>query len=214
MPISLRQRFASLGAYEGDLFIEVVPDPDELANAYLRVAEELDNTTAPLEASKIVAREDMQAHFDQEEAPGGMTWEPLTENTLEEKLRKGYPEDILRRRGALEDTATSEAAWDVKGDTLFFDTSILPVDKKGRPYWYFHQVGASKTITYDLGGETVSFDWDLPARPFIGLSDDAQLRIIEIFDAWFDESVMTFQRPSGHIQTRVSGQFGPIVGGS
>lgn len=213
MPVRLKEQFASLGAFQGDLIVDVEPDPNELANAYLRVAEELDNTVVPLEASKIVAREDMKAHFDEERAPDGREWKELDELTIKKKQSAGYPLDILRRTGAMEDAATSEAAWDIKGDTLFFDTGILPGGKyDGRPYWYFHQVGASSTTTYEFGGESVSQEWELEARPFIGLSDDARLKVIEIFDAWFDESIMTFQRSSGHIQTRVGGQFGPTVG--
>jgi Phage virion morphogenesis family len=211
VPASLRQRWASLGSFQGDLIIEVIPDPDELANAYLRVAEELDDTRAPLQASKIVAREDMQAHFDTETAPDGSRWEILSEVTEDEKMRKNYPLDVLRRSGLMEDLATSESNWRVLGDTLWFDTSGLPT-RKGRPYWYFHQEGASSSIEYDIGGETVTFDWDLPARPFIGLSEDAQLRVIEIFDAWFDDSIMTFEHPSGRIQTmKPGGGFGPMV---
>lgn len=213
MPTSLRTQFASLGAYGGDIIIDIVPDPDEIANAYLRVAEELDNTTVPLEAAKGVARRDMASHFEQEQTPSGMSWTPLAEITVERKLAMGAPADILRRSGALEDAATSEAAWDVKGDSVFFNTGVLPGGKyDGRPYWYFHQVGAETTFTYDVGGEDVTFQWELPARPFIGLSEDAQLTVIEVFDAWFDESIMTFQRPSGHIQTMEGGRFGPVVG--
>jgi hypothetical protein len=218
MPTSLRTQFASLGTYGGDIIVDIVPDPDEIANAYLRVAEELDNTLVPLEASKGVARRDIKAHFDEEVSPSGFDWLELAEATIDDKKQRGYPLDILRRTGALEDTATSEAAWDVKGDSVFFNTGILPTDKKGRPYWWFHQVGASRSISYTFGGgtaaeETVTEEWDLPIRQWIGLSEGAQHTIIEIFDAWFDESIMTFQRSTGHIQTmKPEGGFGPVVG--
>lgn len=236
MPTKLSQRWASLGNFGGEIVIDFVPDPDEIANAYLRVADELDNTAVPLRASKAVAIADMQQHFDEETDPNGRHWAPLDNEYQEWKEDHGHPRDILRLTGALEDTATSDVAWDVLDDTLYFNTGVLPSAADGTPYWYFHQVGTDdgeragiaqeyranvrfqreQELLEGSGGAHESFGIGrgaaLPARPFIGMSEDAQLSVIEIFDKWFDESIVTFERSGGLIQSKTpGGQFGPII---
>jgi phage gpG-like protein len=237
MTTKLSQKWASLGNFGGEIIIDFVPDPDEIANAFLRVADELENTAVPLLAAKAVAIADMKAHFDTEFGPDGHHWTPLDNEYQAWKEEHGHPRDILRLSGALEDTATSDQAWEVVGDTLEFNTGILPSAADGTPYWFFHQVGTDdgeragqvqeykKSIRLsreaglgvaETGGSHESFGIGrgkaLPARPFIGLDEDAQLSVIEIFDKWFDESITTFQRSGGLIQTKTpSGQFGPIV---
>jgi phage gpG-like protein len=236
MPTRLSQKFASMGSFGGDIIIDFEPDPDIIAQAYIRVADYLDDIVKPLLAAKAIARADMQHHFDTETGPDGTHWQELDEDYAQYKSSKGFPPDILHRYGTLESAAVDDSAWTLANDTLYFTTSSLPF------YWWFHQRGtddgewagkageyraATKfaretgSTTAESGGTRESYGIGtgkaLPARPFVGLSEGAQLQIIEVFDMWFDEAVPIFVGATGVVQERNRGHFGaklfPDVGG-
>lgn len=215
MPRALRgvRELGSFGELGGVIEVDFVPSPDEVADAFLRVASYLDNTTKPLIAARRIAMEDMKFHFDTETAPNGAKWASLDPAYLERKLEEGYPSDVLRRSGDLEDSATSERAWVIEGDTLFFNTSVLPTDNEGRPYWFFHETGRqprfAEAIREFIGEEAKD---EMPARPFIGLGEAAISQVGDVFDLWFDEAASVFISPAGILQERLpTGRFGSGV---
>lgn len=216
--------FAGIG---GDIIImvDIVPDPAIIQSQLLEAAGNLENTLLPMEAARRVAQEDIQAHFDSESDPGGDKWTALDASYAEYKESLGYPSDILHREGTLEEAATSKAAFTVTPYGLWFNWNVLPRAKSdGSNYGQIHQAGSGESnrvadIRPGHEGETLNFSIGagrgnaLPARPFVGMSDDAYESFITIFDMWFDEAVNVVIHPkSGVMQTRgTAGRFGKKI---
>lgn len=198
----------SFGALGGEITFEWVPDPEVVAGKIMGLAGYLENFIPPLEASKGIARQDMEMHFDTESSPEGTPWASLSE----EYAAKRGAHPILQLTGAMHDAAVSDAAYLVDGSDLFFDTSGLP------PYYIFHETGTEhgfmRQFAEQMGESLVAgAATKMPARPFIGISFEAQLAIVEAFDAWFEGGVSGFYtHPGGTVQTRLpGGQFGPAI---
>jgi hypothetical protein len=206
-----------LGSAGGMIEIVWAPDPRIIAAKILELAAYLENFIPPLEASRGIAQRDMQEHFDTESGPNGEAWAPLADSTIE----RWGEHPILQLTGAMRDAATSEGAYVIDGRDLFIDTSSFP------PYWVFHETGTSGKgmgqILEELKAKGFEIDplagGGMPARPFVGISFEAQMLIIEAFDAWFEGGVAGFYtRPSGKVQrilrTPEGGtSFGPMLGG-
>lgn len=218
---------SAIGAF-GDLggeviTIEWVPDPHVVEQSILRVAGYLEQIDKPLLAARAIAREDMRMRFQKEVDPDGNAWVELDPDYLTRKQAEGSNTGILKRWGDLEDAATSGSAFIVAGDSLFFSMESLPF------YAGIHQEGSG---THNVG---TARDWRertaaataagvpsggaheslgigtgkaTPARPFIGISGEAEEQIFEVFDLWFAEGVSIGISSSGTVQERISGRFG------
>lgn len=207
----------SYGALGGVISFEWVPDPEVLAGEIMKLAGYLENFIPPLEASKGIAKQDMQMHFDTETSPDGAAWAQLDPDYA---AKRGSAHPILQLTGAMHDAAVSDAAYAIDGHDLFFNTGGLPF------YWIFHETGREavagfsewvKKARSDLG-LTAEIDVSgsgMPARPFVGISFAAQLAILEAFDAWFAGGVSGFYtHPGGTVQRRgATGQFGSKITG-
>lgn len=166
-------------------------DLDRAAKALVEMSGYFADTTAVLEVAKHIAMKDMADRFDSEIAPDGSKWAPLSEGTPEwpgyayKKLLGvvtkagrqsehfgGFIHPILTLEGTLRDAATSESAWSVAADSVWFDTSNLP------PYWSAHQDPLKHNRK------------DLPKREFIGLSADAQEEILITVGDWIDAGML------------------------
>jgi len=214
----------------GDIQLQItsIPDPKDIQLELERVAANLEDISKPLLASARILADDTQERFDTETDPDGDPWIPLDEEYLTSKRSLGYPDDILHREGTLERSATQISAYKIIGNSVFFDTSGLP------PYGTLHQVGSGDEANVGLasrhrfrastepdysrtegGAHTnlgVGRGKALPARPFIGMSQEAEGKIWAAFDLWFDEATNIYIKPSGQLQQRMpSGQFGPKV---
>lgn len=214
----------------GDIQFQIVsvPDPKDIQLELERVAGNLENVGPPLSASARILAEDTQERFDTETDPDGDPWIPLDEEYLTTKQSLGYPDDILHREGSLERAATQISAYKVVGNSVFFDTGGLP------SYGMLHQIGLGDEANVGLasrhrfrakddpeyarqegGSHTnlgVGRGQALPARPFIGMSEQAEEKIWAAFDLWFDEATDVFISKTGTIQKRLpSGRFGPKV---
>jgi phage gpG-like protein len=143
-------------------------DPNAAADAMLRLATYLEDTRVELEATKEILIRDTKNRFDTETDPDGTPWVPLNKEYLDSKLAKGYPADILVREDTLRSAATSDEAWIVEDDTLYFDPTTLPY------YAGYQQRGTEKGI---------------PARPFVGVSEEGLIEITDLFDSWVDFGV-------------------------
>jgi phage gpG-like protein len=151
----------------------------------------IDNVDLPLRGAKRIARDDMKDRFESETAPDGTRWFELDPTYSERKERAVGSKPILTREGALKKAATSEEAWSISGESLFFNTSSLP------EYWRVHQQGSEgfgvtfvKIIEHtELVRTPSEGDQNIPPRPFIGLSSEAEGKILELFDIWFSEGL-------------------------
>ncbi len=237
-----RKSLGTFGVLGGEITVEGqwIPDPEVEANVMMEIAGHLANTARPLLASAAIARGDTQERFDTETDPSGESWAPLDPDYLESKVAAGYPEDILQRTTDLKKAATSGAAWYVDEQNLVFNTGVLP------SYGLIHQVGSGEENVGDAfnwretvrshrasrkAGELSDFEAGgahdslgigrgnaLPARPFIGLSDEAIAEIALLFDQWFDEAQEIFVHPrtgvaQSVIRTSRGPRFGPKIHG-
>lgn len=211
-----------------NLQISVAPDPYKIQLELERVAANLENLTPPLVASARILADDTQQRFDTETDPDGDAWIPLDEEYLANKESLGYPPDILHRTGDLEKAATNIAAYRVVNDSVFFETSGLP------PYGLLHQVGSGDPASVGMaavhrqesrldpehrkreGGphsnQAIGRGQALPARPFIGMSEQAEGKIWEVFNLWFDEATEIYIHPGGTVQSIVRTPKGPRFG--
>ena len=116
----------------------------DLAPLLYNIGEDLLNTT--------------RQRFDDEQAPDGTAWEPLSETTKARKTKNA--DKILTQDGYLRGTLARQVA----GNELLIGST--------RIYASTHQFGASKG-EFGQTSRGTPIPWgDIPARPFLGISDD------------------------------------------
>src|SRR4051812_8083644 len=98
----------SFGALGGEITFEWVPSPEMYAQKLMHLAGYLENFVPPLEASKGIARQDMEMHFQTESSPEGTPWAQLDPDYAQ---RRGSAHPILQLTGAMHDAAVSEGAY-------------------------------------------------------------------------------------------------------
>lgn len=206
--------------------IEVAPDPYDIQLQLTEIAGQLENLGPPLLAASRILSEDMKQRFLTQTDPDGDPWIPLDEEYLASKVSLGYPENILHRTGQLEEAATSLGAMRIVGDSVFFDSSVLP------SYGLIHQTGSGADNVGDASRHRFAVKNEpgyknregsghadlgigrgnaLPARPFVGMSEEAEGKLWKLFDMWFDESTQLKIGSSGTVQQSIGGRFGAKV---
>ena len=112
--------------------------------------------------------------IEQFEAGGEPPWEPLAESTTQRRARQGtlggYPQDILVESGTLFEAATRRARWTITGNEAYF--SNLPSRAQ---YGFFHLTGTG----------------NMPARPFIQITNQEFDEVENIFGRWVDGLILT-----------------------
>ena len=156
------------------------PNPDVYARAMLAVQEALADATPPLVAASEVVQLDIAERFQTETDPHGVPWEPWSPSYAERAIQENV--GILWKTGALYDAATSTTATVIRGDTLFYNTQVLP--------------------SYGLEHDEGNPERGLPQREFLGMSENAQGVVFGTFAEWFDRSIDLFVTASGKIGKR------------
>lgn len=174
--------FRSFGG--GTITFDWKPDADVMADRVMNVADALSNTRVPMAFAAQELTADIRMNFEGQHDPEGRPWEEWSENyaPYAEVTNIGA---ILQQSMELQDAATDPSAVRVTDDALFYDLDALPE----RGIW--HQEGRQRS----KGG-------DLPARPFLGLSDEAAGSIFLTFSKWFDRSIDLYTTKTGRIGRR------------
>lgn len=207
--------FSGLG---GDIIVsvDIVPSPEIIESQLMEAAHNLEDTLKPMLAARRVAQEDIQAHFDTESDPDGTSWIELDSSYLRRKESAGKSTNILRREGDLEAAAVSDAAFVVTPQGLFYNWDALPKDKDGNIIGQILQAGSTETAhrassIAELLKQTESGTsgnagrgTNLPARPFVGMSQEAEASFWTIFDVWFDESIEVVVHPKTGVMQRMN----------
>jgi len=214
-------RFTILDNEDFVLYGEWKPDIPVIQQAFIHLASRMEDARAPMLEARQVAIESTELHFDDETDPDGIPWAPLSPRYEKYKLAAGYPEDILVRTGEGKAAATSESAWFVTEDTLWFIPAALP------RYMDFHQTGtqpgalSSALAKISTSMEEPTFTEEeaealrtgagkgrgLPQRRFVGLNDfDIEL-IEQIFNNWFARNIE-------EVSDEIPPQMGVYVGGT
>jgi hypothetical protein len=210
------------GAFVGEIQFDWHPEPAIIATSLRRAAGELEDMSAPLAASRQLAQANIQAHFDTKSGPDG-AWAPWSPNYADEAAAANVG-GLGERTGATRAAATSASAFDVTAHEVFYNTSNIP--EQGQ---IFHH-GASRSgglSEEDIAfiqraqslGMTVKEDFIgtggnvQPPRPFMGIDEETQLKIVDVFDQWFAAIVAFAVNPStGVVQVRgAGGRFGGRV---
>lgn len=158
------------------------PDPMLYAQSVLAVERALADKTAPLVAATEIVQADIRERFETETAPDGTKWQEWAPSyaPIAEKENVG----ILRKSEELYEAASSTEATVIRGDTVFYNTQTLP------HYGLAHQQGQPER------------DPPLPARPFLGMSNESEAFIFAAFAEWFDRSIDLFVTAAGRVGTR------------
>jgi hypothetical protein len=213
----------AFGRRGGIITTNVLGD-EALELGFVKLAGYVEETALPLKAAEAIAKADIHERFQSHEDPEGDEWQELSPRTVRRKASsptlRSFPEDILTHTGLMEKRATDDEAFTIAGDQLVWSSEHMP------PYWGVHQYGSGEFDEQEVTefvpgkgqvstGKTLKFARSegrgraTPARPFIGLSEEAGLQIVEVFDAWYDEGVNIAINPStGIVQERVGGRFG------
>lgn len=188
------------GAFAGTISFDWYPDPDVVAMELIQTAENLEDRSVPLALSRLVAQQEHLEHFETQSGPDGEAWRPWA-SSYEPIARATNAGEILERTLALEEAMVEPSAYPITQDSVFFSTAGLP------EYWLWNQEGTGSFSNWgardDIIERTVAGGLPLernvgfgigkgsalPARPFIGMSVEAQLKILEIFDLWFNNAV-------------------------
>ena len=210
-------------------------DLDRAAIALHRFANYIDDEEV-LQGAKRIAMDDMKRRFETETDPDGAMWTELTESYQRQKAEDGFQvHPILSRTyhkgntNSLRSAATSESAWSVSGESVWFHTDGLP------PYWEVIEGGRDF-----IEGDNGPYGF-MPERRFIGLSNEARDEILALTGAWLEAGLAQTVAPfpfkpttrfgesfrggtissmfpgaGGKLQYRVSGKgyggrFGPMV---
>jgi len=165
------------------------PDPVVFRDAILDVAEALEDRSTLLLAARQYIQDDIREHFQTESDPDGMPWEPWADSYV------GYAEEypnvgILRQTNELYDEATSNRAFIISHDTVFYDSSVMPE----RGIW--HQEGRANRTTKQGTPNP------LPQRSFLGLSDESQALITLVAVDWFDRAIDLYETSTGRLGRR------------
>lgn len=235
MPQYEGRALGAFGALGGVMIVgrrrKVDEETENISFNLLKLKGQLEDYHVPMQVIKKIAKHDMEKHFITDTDPEGRPWTALDEDYKRWKGEHGGdPEDILTFTGDLESAATSEAAWDVyygrDSAILAFDTEPLP------DYWEAHQEGTeggertklrkivaaggtakqvrAQSIKAEEAGHTgEGKGMNIPPRPFIGLSIEAQEDMAAFIDVWVSGSVKFYVRADHIVQERISGSFGP-----
>jgi hypothetical protein len=219
----------AFGRRGGIITTNVLGD-DKLELGFVKLAGYIEDTFLPLKAAEGIAKADIHNRFQVHKDPEGDDWDELSDTTVKRKARdprlRSFPEDILTLSGAMEKQATADDSFIIADDELVWTSEHMPRSPKGFPYWQVHQSNENTFETIALTkfvpgkghvetGESARFATTegpghaTPARPFIGLSQEAEEQILAVFDQWYDEGVSIAINPStGVVQERVGGRFG------
>lgn len=232
MPVFAGKAAGAFGAAGGTITIEWIPDPELLAQEILRVAHELQDFTIPLTIARQILKDDVRERFQTKTEPGGDKWDSWSD-TYAPVAREYNVNGILERTGAMKNAVLSEAAWIMNDDNIILDLGVVRMvqtESVGEEYniAILHHTGAVRSGpgARISGFESMSsfisaHDVDIskvnhmPPRPFIGPSFDANIRIVETFDKWFDDAISIGISSKGKIFGRHSkrgaiGRFVPL----
>lgn len=165
------------------VFTEWQPDPMILAASIDAVNAGLLDRSVPMAVAGEQLQASIRQNFETETAPDGTPWDDWAESYA--PIAEAYPnEGILKQSTELMDAASRADAVLVTNDTVFYQVDLLP------HYGLEHETGRPDRHP------------PLPARPFIGLTDQAQAVIEGAFWEWFDGNIDLFPTARGRLGMR------------
>jgi phage gpG-like protein len=169
------------------IHVEWSPDPIVFGEAIIEAASDVADLTLPIALAAQEVQADIRERFETETGPDWEPWQPWSESYAPKA--EAYPNiGILQRDGTLAEEA--ENAVIINDDTVFFDEGQIP------PYGPWHQTGIEDRV--GKGG----IPNPLPARPFLGLTEDTVIFIYGVFTDWFDQIIEVYNTKTGRMGRR------------
>lgn len=174
-------------------YVEWEPSVGIAAGRINKLGADIRSFREPLSAAvKEVVIPSIRTNFD---VGGRPAWEPLDQDTLKKRSVAGQGEGPLNRTGALKRGASQFNNWRITTTTAVM-TNIPDRVWYGR----IHQAGAERgasggwvqkglKMVYE-GQMSDEGGWSLPARPFVMLQEEDEVKIFEIFNAWLESRVL------------------------
>ena len=133
------------------------------------LARRSEDLSPAMQAIAGVLVDDIEEAFQSEQSPNGEIWASLSDTTIKRREKSGYwPGQKLQQTGRLASSLTSSFG----KDYAVAGTNVI--------YAATHQFGAKKgSFGSDRHGRPIPWG-DIPARPFLGLSNDGRHEIEEI----------------------------------
>jgi len=154
--------------------IRIHIDDRQIQQALRRLQEAADDLTPALQDIGEYLASATRKRFAEGKGPNGAPWEPLSAKTI---ARKGHAKPLIGETGLLR-----KIRYQLEGpDTVVVGT--------GAEYGATHQFGAKKG-RFGKTRQGRPIPWgDIPARPFLGVSDEDAQNILDILAEHLEEAV-------------------------
>lgn len=139
----------------------------EVLAALTRLARNVDHLEPALDAIGDAVANSIRLNFEEQHDPDGNAWDALSEATLANRRQEGKGAEILRDTGLLNRSITHQVG----------DTAV--------------EIGTDKVYAnmMQFGGTRGDFPWlwgDIPARPFIGVSEADRAEMLDVLGHYLE----------------------------
>ena len=177
------------------------PDPVVIARDIELADARLKRFRVPLNQARYVISADIQSHFTEQSDYHGIPWQEWSESYAARGARDNLGE-ILQKTYALEYAATNPENLVIishsQSGGAFGGGEVALVGSNLPDYWIWHEEGVPDRV----GPKGPN---PLPARPFAGLSTDAEEAIFAIFDSHVDGALIGTLARTGQPILRTGG---------
>jgi phage virion morphogenesis protein len=157
--------------------IRVELNEDEITGVLNRLARSLTDMSPVMEEIGETLAESTKQRFSEGSAPDGSKWAPKSQTTLDAYTRRGDRVNVRPLFGP-SGRLSSEISYSVMPDSVEIGSNLI--------YSAVMQFGAAKGAfgKTRTGG---SIPWgNIPARPFLGVSETDRSNLIETIEEWMD----------------------------
>lgn len=177
--------------------VGIAETPGLIANRIDMVSAGLDDMTPALVAWRQIMIDEVHDRFIEEVDPYGTPWAEWAESYAAKAESTNVGK--LRKTEELYEAATNLNAYPVAdtmaGGDLFLDTREFP------DYWAVQNYGG-----------TVGRGAVIPARQYLGASEEGAAAMIGVFDAWVGGVIDIGMSSRGTAQIRTQGRYGQRIG--
>ena len=153
------------GSYQSFDSIRVDFDDSKITNELKRLRKLGTDMQPAMSRISIFLEKRVRDHFDKGETPDGTPWATLSPKTLSQKKKKNVPIDDP-----------------LHGESLNLRDEVFPFSSDTEAGVSTGEVTEKYAATHQFGDEKRNIE----ARPFLGLSDEDEIEILEIVGEYFE----------------------------
>lgn len=148
-------------------YLNITHNSDEIVSAFNQLLQSGQDLTPAMAEIGSYLELQTRDHFDNEEAPDGTPWAPLSPTTLKFRAEKGLPIDRILHGETLNLRDEIHTTYDS-------DSVEISSGQPAQAYAAMQQFGGTTSPDSMIPGV------DIPARPFFGYSDQDEEYILEV----------------------------------